>query len=87
MVTRAGLYGLIDTLPEDKYEAAVEALLAVGATLLPPSFMNAEFDDEPLTEEDRAAIAEARAEVRRGEYVTWDEIKDRWLRDDPCPGE
>lgn len=34
-----------------------------------------EFDDEPLTDEDRAAIREGREAVTRGEFVTLEELK------------
>ncbi len=38
------------------------------------------YDDEPYTAADRAAVARAKAEIRRGEYVTLDELN-RKLRD------
>jgi predicted transcriptional regulator len=34
-----------------------------------------EFDDEPLSDEDRAAIREGREAVARGEFVTLEELK------------
>ena len=36
---------------------------------------NAPIDDEPETDEEREAVAEAREELRRGEVVTSDEIR------------
>ncbi len=37
------------------------------------AFLEAPEDDEPLTDEDRAAIAEGKADVERGDVVAWDE--------------
>jgi metal-responsive CopG/Arc/MetJ family transcriptional regulator len=36
------------------------------------------YDDEPLTARDRAAIRRAKAEIRRGDYVTLDELNRRY---------
>ena len=36
---------------------------------------NAPIDDEPETDEEREAVAEAREEIRRGETVSLDEIR------------
>jgi predicted transcriptional regulator len=38
------------------------------------------YDDEPYTAADRAAVARAKAEIRRGEFVTLDQLN-RKLRD------
>jgi len=35
----------------------------------------AEFDDEPLSDSDRAAIREGREAIGRGEFVTLEELK------------
>ena len=43
------------------------------------SLENAPIDDEPLTDEDERAIEEAREQVRRGEVLTHDEVRRRWL--------
>ena len=46
----------------------------------------AEWDDEPLTDEDIAAMAEGKAEIRRGEFVTLDELRHQILGgDEPEP--
>ncbi len=37
------------------------------------AFMDAPEDDEPLTEEDLAAIAEGKADVERGDVVRWED--------------
>ena len=37
------------------------------------AFLEAPEDDEPLTDEDRAAIAEGRADVERSDVVAWED--------------
>lgn len=60
--TRERLRELVDTLPEDRLGAAEDALEALMKDGIP-------IDDEPVTDEDLAAIAEVRAELARGETV------------------
>jgi len=36
------------------------------------------YDDEPLTARDRRAIRRAKAEIRRGDYITLDELNRRY---------
>jgi len=38
-------------------------------------------DDEPLTDEEQAAIEEGLADVRAGRVVAHDEVRRRWLGD------
>ena len=40
--------------------------------------MEAPEDDEPLTDEDLAAIAEGKADIERGDIVTAEETKRRY---------
>jgi predicted transcriptional regulator len=40
---------------------------------------NAPFDDEPETEEERAAVAEAWEDVRAGRLIPHEEVAKRWL--------
>ena len=40
----------------------------------------APYDDEPVTDEERAALAEAAEDVRAGRVLPWPEVRDRWLR-------
>lgn len=61
--TRERLHRLVDELPDERLADALLALAPV--------------DDEPLTEADRAAIAEAEADVRAGRVFTLDEIHGR----------
>lgn len=55
MATREDLHRLVDALPDDR--------LAWAALDLAP------YDDEPVTAEDRAAMAEAEADWREGRTV------------------
>ena len=43
----------------------------------------AEWDDEPYTDEDRAAVEEGRAAYRRGEFDSLENVWRRLLGEDP----
>jgi hypothetical protein len=79
ITTREALHNLIDRLPDAALQAAGAALEPVLAEHDPVlrAFLNAPIDDEPLTEEDIAAIEAAKARVRRGEYVTFADLERR----------
>ena len=68
---------VLKRVPDDALE---EARLRLAPLLLQtddPLFYalaNAPLDDEPLTDEDLAAIAEAEAEIGRGDYINLDEL-------------
>ena len=66
--TRERLREMIDDLPEDLLTAAEAALTEVMEDGIP-------LDDEPVTEEDLEAIAELRAEQRRGETIPGDVVR------------
>ena len=75
-VERASLHALVDTLPDSELARVRDFLMryaeadpALRTALLAP------YDDEPFTDEDRAAVEEARAGYRRGEWITSDELK------------
>lgn len=73
--TRERLHEMLDALPENRLvdaEAALEPL--VDPVLL--AFLNAPEDDESTTEEDLAALAEARVEYERGETVQLSVVMD-----------
>ena len=70
MATREVLYQLIDELDENglaRAELYLRALREDDPVL--QLLLTAPWDDEPLTDEDRVALAEARAEVARGELI------------------
>lgn len=70
MNAKADLHHLIDNLDE---EQAARLLRIVGDPL-ELSLMLAPLDDEPLTDEDKAAIAEGEAAYRRGDWVSDDDL-------------
>jgi hypothetical protein len=74
--SRDSLHRLVDALPDAALDAAARYLEALGrpdpvlrALLLAPT------DDEPETDEERAAVAEARADYGRGEWATLEEVR------------
>jgi hypothetical protein len=73
---RASLHALVEALPASDLadvrqllKTFTEADPALRTALLAP------YDDEPFTDEDRAAVEAAEAGYRRGEWITNDEMK------------
>ena len=77
MENRQTLHTLVDELPEPELPAARRYLeyLRQTADPLRRALETAPVDDEPLTDDDRAAIREGRKEYAQGESVSHDEIK------------
>jgi hypothetical protein len=76
MTSKEALHALIDTLPDTKLDAArlyLEALRAEDDPVL-QAFLNAPEDDEPETDEERAAVQEAREALARGDVYTLAEV-------------
>ena len=73
-MSRDALHNLIDRIPEEELPAARRFLeyLAVGPAYC--AALAAPLDDEPVTEGDAAAIAQARKEVRAGAVASHDEV-------------
>lgn len=72
-ITKEGLRRLVDALPESELDTAARVLEALGLLGAAASRSTTEFpllDGEPETEEERAAVAEARAELARGEGIS-----------------
>jgi hypothetical protein len=70
MVTKERLHDLVDALDEADVATVGRILEALTGLEAEAPFYTAEtapLDDEPETEAERAAVAEARAEVARGE--------------------
>ncbi|HEX4838718.1 MAG TPA: hypothetical protein VFV03_09375 [Solirubrobacteraceae bacterium] len=63
-MTRADLHRLVDELPDESVDAAVVLLTRAKDPVL--AALQAAPFDEPETEEERRAVAEARAERERG---------------------
>ena len=83
MRERERLHALIDTLPEDELQAALRFLERLGTEDVTPlwSLRDAPADDEPLTEDDEAALAEAEQDLTEGRIVTHAEARRRLLGD------
>ena len=62
---KADLHRLIDDLDEDQ----AARLLQIVSDPLERSLMLAPLDDEPLTEDEKVAIAEGEAAYRRGNWT------------------
>jgi ATP-dependent DNA ligase len=72
--TRDELYRLIDSIPASQLDDARKALEPLADPML-TSLADAPEDDEPETEEERAAVEEAWDGYRRGEWVSADEVR------------
>ena len=83
LTTRDKLHKLIDQLPESEL-AMTEGLLKdlVNGTRDPLlwKLMSAPWDDEPETEEERAAVQEAREQIAAGQVLSHEEVFRRLLR-------
>lgn len=73
MIARDELHTILDSIPEDRLSTAREALAALADPVL-MALLNAPEDDEPLTGEDLKALAEAHAEMERGELVLLEDL-------------
>jgi hypothetical protein len=85
MTTKEMLHRLVDALPEPMRDEAEELLRGLQQRAADPllrALAGAPEDDEPETEEEREAVAEARAEVAHGEVEPWEKVRDRLLRRD-----
>jgi hypothetical protein len=87
MTVRELLHQLVDELPERELDEARELLQGLSrrhaaagylptrdTVGLPPILADAPIDDEPLTEADEAALAEAYKDLREGNVVSMAEI-------------
>jgi predicted transcriptional regulator len=72
MTVKDELHELVDQLDED---AAREALAYLQTLRLPAFLRDAPLDDEPETEEERAAVAEAEADFAAGRVVSHEAIR------------
>ncbi|MBI4312596.1 MAG: hypothetical protein HY681_12565 [Chloroflexi bacterium] len=80
-ITRAALRKLIDQLPESELVAAHRYLCYLrdeGDPLL-RALLNAPEDDEPETEEERRAVAEAWEDYKAGRVLSHEEVKAMFL--------
>ncbi len=87
MTSRQALHQLLDALPDELLPAAEARLTALRDDPFLRFMLAAPVDDEPLDEEDQAALAEARAEHARGETIPWEQVRRELGCDAECPGE
>ena len=72
MIARDDLHAMLDAIPEDRLAAAHDALAALADPVL-VALLSAPDDDEPVTDEDLAAMAEGRLDHARGDTISLDE--------------
>ncbi len=77
MTPREHLRQLLDELPDAELPAAERALAALVSRDDPLGRLldEAPYDDEPETDEERVAVAEARADRDAGRLIPHDEVK------------
>jgi hypothetical protein len=73
MITRKDLHRLVDQLPEAALKALEEWLAEYDPVLW--ALLTAPEDDEPETEEERKAMAEAYEDLKAGRVVSLEEEK------------
>jgi hypothetical protein len=71
MAARDQLHHLVDRLPAEDLHAAQRYLEFLHDS-------NGEYDEEPLSSEALAAIAEARAEIARGDSIGLEDLKQKY---------
>jgi predicted transcriptional regulator len=77
MTERERLHALVDDLPEEKVHAVlrlVEYLRNPEEDPVLRALRDAPPDDEPITQEDLAAIEEAEEDVRQGRLIPHEEV-------------
>jgi hypothetical protein len=76
---RTKLHDLVETLPSDDVPTALRFLETLNSTSdpVPLELRDIPFDDEPETEEERAAVAEARREIEEGKGIPHDDAMQR----------
>jgi hypothetical protein len=74
MTTREALYRLVDSIPAGRLDDARKRLEPLADPVL-AALTNAPIDDEPETDEERAAVEEGRAALDAGDAITLDELR------------
>lgn len=85
MTDRERLHELVEDLPESEVHAAlrfVEYLRNAEDDPVLKALRDAPPDDEPVTEEDVAALEEAWEDVRQGRLISHEEIRRQLLNGD-----
>lgn len=74
VLTRESLHRLVDALPEQNLPAAKAAIEPLADPFL-AALANAPIDDEPESEDERAAVAEAMDDLGHGRVRPWDDVR------------
>jgi hypothetical protein len=75
VIARDDVHHLLDELPDDILPHVARQLAALRDDPLARLLLTAPLDDEPETEEERAAVQEAREAAARGEIYSLDEVE------------
>jgi hypothetical protein len=75
MIARESVHQLLDELPDDFLPEVARYLAALRKDPLARVLLTAPIDDELETEEERAAVQEAREAAARGEIYSLEEVK------------
>jgi hypothetical protein len=78
MTIKDDLHHLVDELDDD---AAREAIARLQDLLLPRVLREAPIDDEPETDEERMAVAEAEAAIARGDVIRDEDLEGELRRE------
>ncbi len=73
---RTKLHHLVESLPSEDVPTALRVLEALNSSAdpVPLALRDVPIDDEPETEEERAAVAEARREIEEGRVIPHEEV-------------
>ena len=74
MTTREALYRLVDSIPSTYLDDARKLLEPLADPVL-AALANAPYDDEPETEEERAAVEEGWQAYRDGDWVSAEDVR------------
>lgn len=74
VTTRGALDRLVESIPAAQLDDAVRALTPMADPLL-VTLANALYDDEPETDEERAAVEEAKADIAAGNFMTLEDLR------------
>ena len=72
--TKRTLHRLVDAIPDANLVTAREAIEPLADPFL-LALMDAPVDDEPESEEERAAVAEAFEDLARGRTRPWEDVR------------
>lgn len=82
--SREELHRIIDELPEWALDDAASKIKRIEELTHDPvyqAFMTAPLDDEPLTPEEEAAIAEADEDIAEGRVQSWKKVQEELFKD------